>query len=277
MRDLGVGIRRDIFLDLVPVAAVVPDFFAPRADGQQTLQRLDLARQLPRPAQRGQRIGAHTQQGGEQAESHFLRRRDFAPQQTAEHTDHLAGDRQRMPYAPLRLRLPAQRKKHRRALPQGEREPPRLDLAVRDVLQDHPVRLARGLGQLKIEIPGVDGPKTGPGKKVQPADVALADGQNPLGTGLRVEVAAEMFERREQRRQFMLRVQPAQLLQAAAQKIGINGIELLVHGRLILVCLQNSANSPATLASARRGNRFSLSAFGGGRGQMGSSDSGYGG
>ena len=47
VRDLGIGIRRDVFFYLVPIAAVVADLFAPGADGQQTLQRLDLARELP--------------------------------------------------------------------------------------------------------------------------------------------------------------------------------------------------------------------------------------
>jgi hypothetical protein len=47
-----------------------------------------------------------------------------------------------------------------------------------------------------------------------------------------MQVAAEVFERGKQGGQFMLRIQAAQFLQTAAEKVGIDGIELFIHGRL---------------------------------------------
>ena len=71
----------------------------------------------------------------------------------------------------------------------------------------------------------------------------------PLHAVLFVQVAAEMFERGEERGQFALRAELAQFLQAGAQKVRINGIEVFIH-RACPVFIFRKASSTARICSS---------------------------
>ena len=62
VRQRGSGILRDVSFDLLPITAVIANLLAPRAERQQAIQNINLAGQLPRATQRGQRIRAFAEQ-----------------------------------------------------------------------------------------------------------------------------------------------------------------------------------------------------------------------